>query len=445
MHLFANARVPVACLPAEFLAGDTPINSLEPWLTCDICIDQDRIVAVRTGDCTVGPWPAEPPPRTDLDHALTWPGLLDVHTHLDKTHTWDRAPNPRGEFWDAIRILRQDALTNWTPEDLHRRASFALESAWAHGTIALRTHLDSGAQFGHDSHALMHDLRQQWAGRINLQFVSLCNLATFMSGEADQVIELSTRFGASAIGGFPQPGPHLDAQLDYLLAAAREAQLGIDLHVDESGLIEAECLRATAEAVIRNDFPYSVTFGHCCSLSVHDDARAADTIRLLQQIDARIISLPLCNLYLQGRKWTEDDRPLSSQWRGLTRLHELMEADLTVACASDNVRDAFFAYGDYDALEVFQASVRVGHLDTRLAAAPAVVTTAAARIMDLPHYGTITPGAPADLVVTAARTFSEFLARPAAPRRLVHHEAFRTAQPPDYRELGASTLQPTNP
>lgn len=209
----------------------------------------------------------------------------------------------------------------------------------------------------------------------------------------------------------------------------------MDLHVDESSLLHAECLRATAEAVLRNDFPYTVTCGHCCSLSLHDDERAASTIDLLRRTDIRVIALPLCNTYLQGRKWTPDGRPLSSQWRGLTRVHELMEAGLTVACASDNVRDAFFAWGDYDLLEVFHASVRIGHLDTRLPAAPGVVTTAAAKIMDLPHYGTVGPGAPADLIVTAARSFSEFLARPGAPRRLVHGEGFREAAPPDFREL----------
>lgn len=435
MHLFENARVPVACVPGELIGATTPPDALEPWVACDICIDGNTVSAVRAGDSTVGRWPESAPPATDLGGCLTWPGLLDAHTHLDKTHTWDRAPNPRGEFWDAIRILREDAQTRWTPADIHRRADFALRSAWAHGTVALRTHLDSSHELGHESHAVIAGLREQWAGRITLQSVSLCNLTDFSSGAADHVIELSTRYGAAAMGGFPQPGPDLPAQLDYLLAAAREAGLGIDLHVDESGLPEAECLRATAEAVLRNEFPHPVTCGHCCSLSVHADDRAAETIALLREARVRIISLPLCNLYLQGRQWTPVGRPRTSQWRGLTRLHELLDAGLTVACASDNVRDAFFAWGDYDPLEVFHATIRIGHMDTRMAAAPGVITTAPAAIMDLPHHGTVAPGAPADLVVTAARSFSEFLARPGAPRRLVHGEAFREAAPPDYREL----------
>src|SRR5688572_26947939 len=33
-----------------------------------------------------------------LDGGQVWPGFVDVHTHLDKGHTWQRAPNPDGTF-----------------------------------------------------------------------------------------------------------------------------------------------------------------------------------------------------------------------------------------------------------------------------------------------------------------------------------------------------------
>ena len=158
-----------------------------------------------------------------------------------------------------------------------------------------------------------------------------------------------------------------------------------------------------------------------------------------------IISLPLCNLYLQGRARGSADvitqvpgPPLTPRWRGITLLHEFMEAGVTVACGSDNVRDAFYAWGDLDAMEVYQESIRIAHLDTRLAASAAVVTTGPARIMGLhtQGYGTVAPGAPADLVVFPARTFNELLARPAADRRLIHGEAFRPRIVPEYAEPG---------
>jgi cytosine deaminase len=106
-----------------------------------------------------------------------------------------------------------------------------------------------------------------------------------------------------------------------------------------------------------------------------------------------------------------------------------------VACASDNVRDAFFAFGDYDAAEVYSESVRLAHLDDRLGASVGIVTTAAAEIVGRPDMGRVAPGSPAHLVVFPARSLSEFLSRPGSRRRLVDGENIREARPPGYEEL----------
>ena len=47
------------------------------------------------------------------------------------------------------------------------------------------------------------------------------------------------------------------------------------------------------------------------------------------------------------------DRARTPQWRGVTALHELHAAGVATALASDNVRDQFYAYGDFDMLDVF--------------------------------------------------------------------------------------------
>ncbi len=435
--LLRRARVPLACLPAGFTAID-PVN--EPWAEVDITLDAERILAVSTAQTTAAP---DGEATTDLGGALVLPGLLDVHTHLDKTHTWHRSPNPNGEFWDAIHVLHADSA-RWTEEDVYRRAAFALETAYAHGTVALRTHLDSGGSVGPAAFSAINRLREEWAGRITLQTVSLCSLQAFADGEGSRIVELTARSGATALGGFPQPNPDLPAQLDSLMAAARELGIGLDLHVDESGLTHAECLRATAEAVLRNQFPHSVACGHNCSLTVQDPARAASTLDLVKAAGIRLIALPLCNLYLQGR----DRAPAPTgapagargpartpRWRGLTLIHEAWDRGIPVACASDNVRDAFYAWGDYDLLEVFQQSVRIGHLDTRMGEAASVVTTAAAAVMGLPRHGRISPGADASLVVTAATTLNELLSRATGPRRLVRGGALITPTPPPYSGL----------
>jgi cytosine deaminase len=225
-----------------------------------------------------------------------------------------------------------------------------------------------------------------------------------------KIAELSIRTGASALGGFAITSPELPGHLDRELATAREYGLGLDLHVDENGNPASEILRMIAEAVLRAEFPYPVVCGHCCSLAVQDPARQRSTIDLVKAAGLKIISLPMCNLYLQDRRPSET-WPRSPSWRGLTPIQDLLDAGVPVACASDNVRDAFFAYGDFDLLEVYTQSVRLAHLDSRLADSVRVVTSTAAEIVGRPEYGRIAPGAPAHLVITAARSFSELLAK----------------------------------
>ncbi len=116
-------------------------------------------------------------------------------------------------------------------------------------------------------------------------------------------------------------------------------------------------------------------------------------------------------------------------------MHEFLDAGVPVAAASDNVRDAFYAWGDLDMMEVYNVSLKLAHLDTRMSQSVEVVTTSPAQIMGLPHHGRVEAGAPADLVVFEARTFNELLARPEAKRRLIRGEGFRSSEVPSLREL----------
>jgi cytosine deaminase len=438
MHLFRRARIPIACLPPPLNQPTGAANAAyEPWRECDVLVDGARISAVWDSGSPRDPGAGVR--TTDLGGSLVFPGLLEVHTHLDKCHTWDRAPGVHSDFWESLNILYKDAV-RWTEEDVYRRADFGLRTTWAHGTVALRTHLDSSRDVGEGSHAAVARLRDEWRGRMEIQTVSLFSFTNFFSGHAGAIVDRAARHKAVALGGFPQPNPDLPRQLDSVMAAARELGIGLDFHVDESGLAHAECLRATAEAVLRNEFPHPVACGHNCSLCVQPPDRAMETIALVKEAGIGIISLPLTNLHLQGRArgpaapGATFGPPRTPQWRGLTLLHECIEAGVTVACGGDNVRDAFIGWGDFDLVEVYIESVRLAHLDTRLAFSPSVVTTGPAAIMGLPGYGTIATGAPADMIVFAARKLYSLLARPSTPRRLIHGEEFRDAQLPDYSE-----------
>jgi cytosine deaminase len=279
----------------------------------------------------------------------------------------------------------------------------------------------------------MQELRETWRGRIALQTVPLTTLANLEGAGGEALVDLAMKYGACALGGFSRMEPDLPARLDRLLALAADRGVGVDLHVDENGDPQEEVLRAVAEAVLRAQFTFPVVCGHCCSLSVQAPARQKSTIALLREARVRVISLPLCNLYLQDRRGA--GFPRTPQWRGLTLVQDLMDAGVPLACASDNVRDAFFAFGDYDAAEVYLEAVRLAHLDERLPDSVGLVTSGAADLVGRPDLGRVAPGLPAHLVAFPARSFSEFLSRPGSRRRLIDGENIREARLPGYDEL----------
>jgi cytosine deaminase len=143
-----------------------------------------------------------------------------------------------------------------------------------------------------------------------------------------------------------------------------------------------------------------------------------------------VVSLPMCNLYLQDRVPGRTPR-----WRGVTLLHEFAARRVPVAVASDNCRDAFYGFGDHDMVEVFREATRLCHLDRPYGDWPRAVTTTPADLMGLSGAGRIGPGLPADLALFEGRTWSELLSRPQANRVVLRNGRAIERQLPDYREL----------
>ncbi|MGH7389934.1 MAG: cytosine deaminase [Candidatus Rokuibacteriota bacterium] len=420
-----NATV-AASLVTDLPPG-TPVSS-DGLAVVDLVIRDARIAAVvPAGGASAALGSAEP--SVDLRRGQVWPCLLDLHTHLDKGHTWERAPNPDGTFDGALRTVAADRTAHWSAEDVRRRMDFGLRCSWAHGTKAIRTHLDSLGPQAAISWPVFEDLRKEWAGRIELQAVSLVPLPVFGTPEGR---ELADRVAAAGgiLGAVAFMVPEIDALLDRVLDLAAERGLDVDLHCDESGDVGARALPRLARAVLRRRFRGRVLCGHCCSLAVQPPDVVAETLDLAAEAGIGVVSLPMCNLYLQDRVPGRTPR-----WRGVTLLHELAARGVAVAVASDNCRDAFHGFGDHDMLEVFREATRVCHLDRPYGDWPRAATTTPADLMGLAGAGRIGPGRPADLVLFEGRTWSELLSRPQANRVVIRNGRAIERRPPDYREL----------
>jgi cytosine deaminase len=423
----SNARVP-AVLRADGFAAVPDANGL---IACDIRVEAGRVAALAPA----GTARAENGGASlDLDGGMVLPRLIDAHTHIDKGHIFPRAANPDGTIASARATTMADRDANWSAEDVRARMDFALRCAFAHGTGALRTHIDSYGKQTAISWPVLAEVLAQWKDRIAVQAVSNYPLFFALDDEPQfrHIVELTARHGG-ILGGNSFPGEpirDLDKALDRAFAAAKANGLDLDFHVDESNSEQARSLGAIADAAMRNKFAGRVTCGHCCSLSLYGDNERADTIARVADAGLAVVSLPMVNMYLQDRTAGRTPR-----WRGVAPLHELADAGIDVMVASDNTRDPFHAYGDLDLIEVFREATRIAHLDHCERPWIGAVTTTPADVMGLGAAGRITVGGPADLIVTRARTFNELLSRPQTDRIVLVGGRPIDTTLPDYREL----------
>lgn len=413
-----------ATLPAVAVEGFAAAAN-EGLVKADLVVNDGLIEAILPA----GSAPVELA-RSDMKDGMVWPCFADIHTHLDKGHISPRHANPDGTFTGALDAVRTDREAHWSAGDVRARMEFSLRSAYAHGTSLIRTHLDSLAPQHRISFDVFDEVRDAWKDRIALQAVALFPMEAMVDAAyfADLVAVVRQKRGL--LGGVTRMGADLTWQLDTLFRAAAENGLDVDLHVDETDDPAAETLKAVADAVLRNRFAGKVTAGHCCSLARQDDDTARRTVDLVAEAGLSVISLPMCNMYLQDRY---PDR--TPRWRGVTLFKELAAAGVQTAVASDNTRDPFYAYGDLDPVEVFREAVRILHLDHPLDTAARVVTTSAADIVGRPDLARIAVGAPADLVLFSARRWSEFLSRPQSDRVVLRRGKMIDRSLPDYREL----------
>ena len=369
-------------------------------------------------------------PALDLDRGMIWPVCADLHTHLDKGQTWFRVPNTSGRWQDALALVARDRGAFWNAADVAARMDFSLRCAFVHGTAAIRTHIDSMGPQADISWPLLARMRDRWTGRIALQGVSLAMLDSYAGEEGERLADLVADHGG-ILGAVVIDDADSGAALDRVFGLARDRNLDLDFHTDETDNPHSNGLEAIAEATIRFGWQGRVTAGHCCSLACRPAADAERTIARVAAAGVAVVSLPMCNMYLQDR--SEGGR--TPRWRGVTLLQELAAAGVPVAIGSDNTRDPFYAYGDLDPVEVFTQAVRIAQLDSPLGGWARAITATPASIMKTSVGALLGSGRDADLIVFRARSWSELLSRPGGPRLVIRGGRPVTDALPDYREL----------
>jgi len=427
--------MPLALPPGPFTLTRARLHaSLTPGLSApadahgfalaDLAVAEGRIAGITPHNPAM-------PAAIDLAGRIVLPCFVDCHTHIDKGHIWPRKPNPDGTFLGALNANGEDRVARWTADDVARRMDFSLRCAYAHGTKALRTHLDSIAPQETISWPVFEDMRERWRGRVELQAACLTGIEAVRDKTWFPALAKRVAAAKGVLGCVTYMVPDLEELLDRVFALAIEHGLDLDFHADETDDVAAVSLRKIAEAALWNNFEGKILVGHCCSLARQADRDVLETLDKVAKAGLSVVSLPMCNLYLQDRR-SDGTTP---RWRGVTLLHEMKARGIPVAVASDNTRDPFYAYGDLDMLEVYRMATRILHFDHPVADWPKAVTSTPADIMRLEGSGFLAVGGPADFIIFKGRSWTELLSRPESDRIVVRDGKAIERSVPDYAEL----------
>ncbi|WP_227765474.1 amidohydrolase family protein [Zhaonella formicivorans] len=331
---------------------------------------------------------------------LVSPGFVDAHTHLEKVLTLEGTEVCTLE--EAIMTFKS-RYSRITKDDIKNRAKKVVEMAVQNGTTAIRTHISVDDKIGLMAIEALGELKKEVAHLVDLQIVAMATIEGQALDETNlKLLEQAPLHGASLYGGAPTLCENSKGMVDSIFALAKQNNLLIDLHVDETDEPTVATLEYVAEKTMREGMEGKVTAGHCCSLSAVSDEIAARVIAKVRDAGMHIITLPSCNLYLMGRS---DKQPIR---RGVTRVRELLTAGVNVAYASDNIRDPFRPFGNADMLEEALITAQVLQMGTtsELNKVFEMGTYNPAKALRLERYG-IEAGCKADLVIFDAASPSE--------------------------------------
>lgn len=361
----------------------------------DIVIEGDRIGA--------GP-PAPGAEVLDLEGAVVLPGLVEAHIHLDKALLLERTPSREGTLQEAIQLTAA-AKRHFTPKDIATRAEQVLRMAICHGTTAMRTHVEVDPVVGLTGLEAIRDLRDRYREAIDLQLVAFPQDGIHNLPGTEALLREALRTGATVVGGCPYTDQNPAAHIRTVFDLAQEFDADVDLHLDFFDDPTHLHIRQVVAETEARGWQGRVAVGHLTEVAALSPAERRDLFAAIRGAGIHVITLPATDLYLMGRK---DDRNVR---RGLAPVKEMLSGGITVAYASNNIRNAFTPFGSADLIQIGLILAIAGHLgaEEQIRTILRMGTEHAAQILRLADYG-LHQGCQADLVVFDTPRLTDIIA-----------------------------------
>lgn len=365
----------------------------------DLAVSGGRFVAIGpdlVADDTAG--------RVDLGGHLVLPGFVDGHFHLDKSffgEPW-QPHRPAASLRERLAVEKA-MLADVRPAAV--RADVLIGQAASLGTVAMRSHVDVDATTGLSHlHAVMA-AREKWRGQMDIELVAFPQAGIVTCPGTADILDAAIREGAEVVGGIDPEGMDGDseAHLGIVFGLAERRGAKIDIHLHEAGLPGVEQLHRIAARTRALGLGGRVTVSHAYALG---------------DVELPVLDTIACALADAGVA-IMTNAPGDRAFPPILRLHE---HGVRVFAGNDNIRDAWWPYGNGDML---QRAMLIGYRsgfyrDEDLAVALAMATTEAAVSLGLEGRG-LQVGAEASFVALPAVSAAAAVAAPPSERRVFRH------------------------
>jgi cytosine/adenosine deaminase-related metal-dependent hydrolase len=363
----------------------------------DVAVRAGRIAEIRAADAD----PRVGPGIESVDGAggILLPAFADVHAHLDSTRL-GLPFRPHTAEPGLLGLIENDRR-NWRHEelDVSGRATRTLSATVAAGAVHVRSHAQVDADARLERLEGVLAARAALAGRARVQVVAFPQSGIVRDPPTADLLDAAIASGADLIGGIDPCGFDRDpvAHLDVVFGIAERRQVGIDLHLHETGALGAFTLELIAERTAALGMRGKVTVSHAFALASVDPAQQAESIDLLADNDIAVTTVAPGN---------REPLPLDA----------LRAAGVRVGLGQDGIRDYWSPYGNGDMLErAYQLAYRAGlRPDPAIEACVDLASRGGRSVFDGEPWSTanivddertgLAVGAVADLVVVPADT-----------------------------------------
>ena len=336
----------------------------------------------------------------DGEQGLVIPPFIEPHIHLDTTQTaGEPSWNLSGTLFEGIeRWAERKALL--THEDVKQRAIQTLKWQIANGIQFVRTHVDVSDPNLVALKAML-EVREEMKEWVELQIVAFPQegILSYPNGKA--LLEEALKLGADVIGAIP----HFEftreygvESLHYVFDLAEKYQVLVDVHCDEIDDEQSRFIETLATLAYERGIGHRVTASHTTAMHSYNGAYASRLFRLLRMADINFVANPLVNIHLQGRFDSYPKR------RGITRVKEMLEANINVCFGHDDVFDPWYPMGTANMLQVLHMGLHVCQIMgyEQINDSLKLISCHSARTLNVQDRYGIEVGKPANLLILPA-------------------------------------------